>query len=112
MTDFNKNPRLDVFKSELVRDAYFSSNYEFPLLKKTSFKPTRAIPFDKITGTKDYEQWIHFYIHDYSFERMWNNPKQYLPLLEKFKGVITTDFSLYREMPLAIQIWNTYRFFF
>lgn len=50
-----------------------------------------------------------FYIHDYRFERIWNNPKQYLNLLKRFDGVITPDFSLYRELPLAMQIWNTYR---
>ncbi len=48
-------------------------------------------------------------MHDYKFERIWNNPSRYLPILKKFKGVITTDFSLYREMPIAMQIWNTYR---
>ena len=27
----------------------------------------------------------------------------------KFNGVITPDFSLYRDMPLVMQQWNTYR---
>ena len=30
-------------------------------------------------------------------------------MFQRFGGVITPDFSLYREMPLAMQIWNTYR---
>jgi len=29
--------------------------------------------------------------------------------LQSFDGVIAPDFSLYRELPLAQQIWNTYR---
>lgn len=29
--------------------------------------------------------------------------------MQSFQGVITPDYSLYREMPLAMQIWNTYR---
>jgi hypothetical protein len=28
---------------------------------------------------------------------------------KKFKGVISPDFSIYRDMPLCMQIWNTYR---
>lgn len=40
---------------------------------------------------------------------MWNNPSRYLAILKNFKGVITTDFSIYRNMPIAMQIWNTYR---
>lgn len=109
MVNYKDNPRLDVFKSELVEGAFFSPNYEFPMLERSCEKPIKAIPFDKIMKTKDYAQWVHFYIHDYCFERIWNNPKQYLNLLKKFDGVITPDFSLYRELPLSMQIWNTYR---
>lgn len=50
-----------------------------------------------------------FYEDDASFERIWNNPNKYLPILKKFKGVISPDFSLYRDMPLVMQEWNTYR---
>ena len=109
MMDFKENPRLNVFKSEIVKDAHFSSVYEFPILEKTDFKPTEAIPFHMANRTKNDNQWLHFYIHDYQFERVWNDPKKYLPLFSKFQGVITPDFSLYREMPLVMQMWNTYR---
>ncbi|MDR2939720.1 MAG: DUF4417 domain-containing protein [Clostridiales bacterium] len=109
MKNYHENPRLDVFKSNLVKDAYFSRALEFPLLSKTEFKPERAIPFDKALKVTDYNQWVHFYIHDYCFERIWNNPKQYLEMLKKFAGVITPDFSIYRELPLVMQMWNTYR---
>ena len=36
-------------------------------------------------------------------------PKAYLERLKKFNGVISPDFSLYRNMPLVMQQWNTYR---
>lgn len=109
MMDFNKNTRLNVFKSELVEGAYFSDVYEFPLATRTDFKPKESIPFDFALKTKKYNQWVHFYRHDYIFERVWKEPNRYLPILKRFQGVITPDFSLYREMPLAMQIWNTYR---
>lgn len=35
--------------------------------------------------------------------------RRYLPLLKRFKGVISPDFSLYRKMPLCMQIWSTYQ---
>lgn len=109
MVDFKKNPELDVFKSELVQGAFFSKKYEFPLLKRVDYKPARAIPFDKAAKSIDTDQWIHFYMHDRNFECVWNKPKQYAGIFRRFKGVITPDYSLYREMPLAMQIWNTYR---
>lgn len=99
----------DVFKSFLVEKAEFSEKWEFPILRKTEWKPEKAIPFEKAMHTKDQEQWVHFYMDDYKFERIWNNPKQYLNCLKKFQGVISPDFSLYRDMPLVMQMWNTYR---
>ena len=44
-----------------------------------------------------------------SFERLWNQPNKYLPILQKYAGVISPDFSVYRDMPLVMQQWNTYR---
>lgn len=109
MTTAQKRQRTDVFKSGFVTDAHFSPVYEFPWLKRTPHKPDKAIPFDKATRSNKHDHWVHFYIHDKQFECVWNNPKQYLNLLQRFGGVITPDFSLYRELPLAMQIWNTYR---
>ncbi len=40
---------------------------------------------------------------------LWNNSKKYLSRLRKFKGVISPDFSMYRNMPFVMQMWNTYR---
>ena len=109
MATSEKRQRADVFKSGFVQDAHFSSVYEFPLLRRTEYKPNKAIPFDKATRSTKFDHWVHFYIHDKQFECVWNNPKQYLSLLGRYNGVITPDFSLYRELPLAMQIWNTYR---
>ena len=52
---------------------------------------------------------LHFYEDDASFERLWNRPFKYLPVLKRYKGVIAPDFSLYRDMPLVMQHWNIYR---
>lgn len=104
--------QYDVFRSELVRSAQFSPLFEFPQLKAVYCKPARAVPFEKACTVSNHDQWVHFYTHDRNFERIWSNPKRYLPILQRFTGVITPDFSLYREMPLAMQIWNTYAFAF
>ena len=52
---------------------------------------------------------FHFFEDDYLFERLWRNPKIYLPILKQYNGVILPDFSLYRDMPLVMQLWNIYR---
>ena len=58
---------------------------------------------------KDYDCWVSFYEENARFERLWNNPKKYLQKLKKFQGIISPDFSMYRDMPFCMQLWNTYR---
>lgn len=52
---------------------------------------------------------VHFYIDDYQFERLWRSPELYLSRLQKFESVISTDFSLYVDMPRPMKVWNVYR---
>lgn len=52
---------------------------------------------------------IHFFLDDYQFQRVWNMPDYYLPLLKQFKYVMTPDFSIFCDFPRIIQIYNHYR---
>lgn len=106
---FNKN--YDVFHAFLVENADYDGRIELPVLRTSNLIPDRVITFSEAMAKNrsDYDVWVHFYEHDKNFERLWNNPKQYLAKLQKFKGLISPDFSLYRNMPLVMQEWNTYR---
>lgn len=52
---------------------------------------------------------IHFFIDDYQFQRIWNNPSLYIKEFKKYRFICSPDFSLYSDMPLALQIFNTYK---
>lgn len=52
---------------------------------------------------------VHFFVDDYQFIRHWNNPDRYIKRLSEFEAVCAPDFSTYRDMPLAMQIYNHYR---
>lgn len=52
---------------------------------------------------------VHFFIDDYQFERVWNNPDKYIDKLKQYVCVASPDFSPYSDMPLALQIYNHYR---
>jgi hypothetical protein len=105
----NRSGCKDVFRSYLVQGARYDGKLEIPVIEAESALPNRLISFSKALNTEDYDQWVHFYEDDGKFERIWNKPYKYLPKLKKFKGVITPDFSIYRDMPLVMQEWNTYR---
>ncbi|MBQ0017871.1 MAG: DUF4417 domain-containing protein [Clostridiales bacterium] len=99
----------DVFHAYFVEDAEYDGNLEIPFIDQETELPERIISFSDSLRTNDFDQWVHFYEDDSNFERLWNRPSVYLPRLMKFKGVISPDFSLYRDMPLVMQAWNTYR---
>ncbi len=99
----------DVFRAFLLKNANYAGALEIPVINATDAIPNKLIPFSKALRTDDYDQWVCHYEDDTLFERLWNNPKKYLPILAKFNGVITPDFSLYRDMPLIMQIWNIFR---
>lgn len=52
---------------------------------------------------------VHFFIDDYQFERLWNNPDKYIDKLKQYVAVCAPDFSPFQDMPLAVQIYNHYR---
>lgn len=99
----------DVFHAFMVANATYDGELEIPCIAVESAKPSKLIPFSKAIGSSDYNCWVHFYEDDAAFERLWNKPNKYLPILQKYKGVISPDFSLYRDMPLVMQYWNIYR---
>lgn len=99
----------DVFNSYLVSRAYYEGSLEFPVIQPTDSVPDRLVAFSKAISSRDHDQGVHFFEYDYQFERVWRNPRRYLSILKRFKGVILPDFSLYRDMPLCMQTWNIYR---
>lgn len=77
--------------------------YELPEIKEW-------IGFNYVLSDKEPEgKAVHFFIDDYQFERLWNNPEQYVEKLKKYVCVLSPDFSPYGDMPLATQIYNHYR---
>lgn len=68
------------------------------------------IGFNYVLSDKEPEgKAVHFFISDYQFNRIWNNPEKYVDKLRKYEVVLTPDFSPYADMPMATQIFNHYR---
>lgn len=83
--------------------------YQMPTLEPSGCIPDDIIPFNYMLSSQNKNAGIHFYIDDYQFERIWTSPQKYIEKMKDFQCVFTPDFSLYLEMPVAMQIWNVYR---
>jgi hypothetical protein len=84
--------------------------YDMPIIEKVdSIVLLPLIPFNAAISSKHSDYGVHFFIDDYQFERVWNNPSRYISVLKRFKFVFSPDFSMYLNMPKVMQIWNKYR---
>ena len=93
---------------------YSSDNlYGIPNLRHTSLSavPDWLIPYrTRIRPQQSVEAGaVHFFLFDAIFESVWNCPSKSGRYLQRFKTLLSPDFSLNPEMPLALQIYNVYR---
>lgn len=81
----------------------------WPRLEPTFTIPNGLTTFEVASSWKHTDEFCHFFIDDYRFERLWDRPESYLDILSRYSGLIAPDFSTYIDMPLPMQIWNVYR---
>lgn len=81
----------------------------YPKISSSEIVPNKLLPFDKAKRSSQTDAWIHFFIEDYQFERIWVKPNSYVEMLSKYEGIISPDFSVYYDMPTPMKRWNIYR---
>ncbi|MGH2537963.1 MAG: DUF4417 domain-containing protein, partial [Candidatus Promineifilaceae bacterium] len=52
---------------------------------------------------------VHFFLEEYRFETVWSRPVKALEALAPYSTLLSPDFSLFRDWPLMLQMWNVYR---
>jgi hypothetical protein len=52
---------------------------------------------------------LHFFLDDYRFETVWSKPERGLSRCRAVGAALTPDFSLWSNMPPAMQLWQVYR---
>ncbi len=102
--------RRDSFRSFYFEGQELVGEMGLPRLDRVERQEVDAIvPFNVMMSSTRKDRWMHFFIDDYQFERVWRCPTDYLALFRKARGIVTPDFSMYRDMPRAVQAYNCYR---
>ena len=96
---------------ELVKGASFEGFLEIPIIKKPEIliAPDGLVPFSKMEKADPKAFAVCEYENDNEFKDILVNPKDYIKVLRKYQGFISPDCSVYRDMPLSLQITNIYR---
>lgn len=109
---FKENERHrtnDTYNLGIMDNENVSDFWQMPIIKKDNFIPSKLIGFNYAKTSKEKDVGIHFYLDDYQFERLWNNPEEYIDILRQYECILSPDFSLYMDMPMPMKIWNIYR---
>lgn len=88
--------------------------WNIPIIKKEelnlanvnliSYSDTRANDIDE-----NKNKGVHFYIDDYRMEGLYRTPTRSLHRLSQYRFLIAPDYSLYRDMPKAMQLFNVFK---
>lgn len=107
----NSHDFRDVFNGRLLEGLTVVGPFEIPRIEPCTLVPDKLVVFSEAMSAKrpDPDAWVHFYEDDYRCERFWKAPERYLTRLSKFAGIVSPDFSLYRNMPEAVKINHTFR---
>lgn len=99
----------DVMREYMIIGAELDGKYQIPMLDRYTGHPGEdTVDFKDSFSLKiknHRKLTVNFYIHDYEFEKIWNNPDRYLEHLKCFHSVIGPDFSMAvgeNGMPFAI----------
>lgn len=105
-----KNVVDDGFFSPMARNAEFVGTFEFPKLHglKPGVEFNGMIPFRELDRSVEHRECVCFYQNDPLFADVLVACDEFVDELAKFPCVLPPDCSLYRDMPLALQIANTY----
>ena len=100
----------DGYHPELVEKSFFDGTMEIPILNKPDniIIPQSLTPFTKRNSIKSFDTAICEYEHDFRFADLIYNTQSLYEDLSRFSAFITPDASLYIDMPLCLQIANTY----
>lgn len=88
-----------------------TGKYGMPLIRKQNIDVENIdlIGFNYARSSKDTAKFLHFFLDDYQFYRVWNELKGNGELVKEYAGALSPDFSLYLDYPISLQIYNTYR---
>lgn len=97
-------------KQTFLRNEYrCAGKWNIPVVKS---QPLVAdIKLISCSDTKSKERYnrecgVHFFVDDYRFEHIYDNPQRTIVKYSQYKFLLTPDYSLYADMPLWRQIEN------
>ena len=104
-------------KQKLVRNEFLNINksnkYQFPIIKKqdVDIDKIEFISYSntKVNDTENKNKTVHFFTYDWKFNNVYECPEETIEKLSQYKYLLSPDFSLFIDMPIALQIESVFK---
>lgn len=89
--------------------------YGIPQMAPCHVVPIELVPYTEVRRLRrrgaavPQESSVHFFLEDYRFESAWSQPERASRYCAGLEAVLSPDFSLYCDHPIALQLHNVYR---
>ena len=108
----------DKKKEKLVRNEFIyqgrsEGRFEFPIIKKQNIDVNKVKFLSyvnaKINDKENKDKTIHFFTHDWKFEKVYENAEEELEKLSQYYCLLSPDYSIFTNMPIALQILSVFK---
>ena len=101
-------------KQKIVRNEFAKcGKFGMPLIKKQNIDINKIELWNyaktKMNDVNNKNKTIHFFTYDWIFENVYKKPEVYLEKLDQYYALLTPEFSMYIDMPLARQIDSVFK---
>lgn len=101
-------------KQKIVRNEFEKSGkYGMPLIKKQNIDLDKIELWNfaktKLNDEENKQKTIHFFTYDWNFESVYQKPEIAMEKLDQYYAILSPEFSLYWDMPKALQINSTFK---
>jgi hypothetical protein len=101
-------------KLKLVRNEFKTvGRYKMPLIKKQNIDLDKidlwCYTKAKINDEENKNKTIHFFTYDWLFDSVYDKPENALEKLDQYYALLSPEFSLYWDMPRALQIYSVFK---
>lgn len=85
--------------------------FKLPLIKKQNITldDVRLIGYDKVNQCTDKSKIVHFFLDDNRFGSIWSDTPDKVETLKPYRAVLSPDFSMFVEMPIALQLYSCFK---
>lgn len=102
-----------MLRNEFLYNQKSSGKYNMPIIRKQEIDVEKIKFLSYVNAKPDdnenLDKTIHFFTYDWKFEKVYEKAEEELEKLKQYYCLLSPDFSIFTNMPLALQIESVFK---